>query len=478
MQILGRVVKFILKSALLLLLALVLVRGIDAWRGPPLQPWHTETPDDASAREIDAMDWKQWMAREDAVMQQVRREVVDQTPESERQPSNRYWTGAPMYAPNLPHDWNRSFTLQPAGPAKGVAVLLHGMTDSPYSLRHIGLLYQARGWEVIAIRLPGHGTVPAGLADAKAEDWEAATRLAMREAVRRAAGKPIHMVGYSNGAALAVIHALDATRDPRLGMPQRIVLISPMIGLTPFARFAGVAGWPAILPAMAKAAWLDIIPEYNPFKYNSFPVNGGVQGHRLTVHLNDRMAAAKSEGRIAKLPPILTFLSVVDSTVDAQAVTTNLYDLLPANGSELVLFDINRNAYVGPLIRARALTARDNFLPTGPRRYATAMVESAGAEGSQIRRWAAGSATPVTTPLAIPYPRNFYSLSHIALPFPPSDGLYGFDPDPADRQGVQLGAMALRGERGVLVLGMGVLDRASSNPLYEVVRAEIEGAIG
>ena len=56
MQILGRVVKFILKSALLLLLALVLVRGIDAWRGPPLQPWHTETPDDDSAREIDAMD--------------------------------------------------------------------------------------------------------------------------------------------------------------------------------------------------------------------------------------------------------------------------------------------------------------------------------------------------------------------------------------------------------------------------------------
>ena len=478
MQILGRAVKFILKSALFLLLALFLVRGIDAWRGPPLQPWHTETPDDANASEIDAMDWKQWMAREDAVMQQVRREVVDNTPESERQPSNRYWPGAPMYAPNLPHDWNRSFTLQPAGPSKGVAVLLHGMTDAPYSLRHIGLLYQASGWDVIAIRLPGHGTVPAGLADARAEDWEAATRLAMREAARRAAGKPIHMVGYSNGAALAVIHALDAAADPALGAPQRIILISPMIGLTPFARFAGVAGWPALLPAMAKAAWLDIIPEFNPFKYNSFPVNGGVQGHRLTVHLNERMQAARTSGRIAKLPPILTFLSVVDSTVDAPAVTTNLYDLLPANGSELVLFDINRNAYVGPLIRARALTARDTFLPSAPRRYATTIVESAGADASQTRHWAAGAAAPETAPLATPYPRNFYSLSHIALPFPPSDGLYGFDPDPADNQGVRLGALALRGERGVLSIGMGTLERASSNPFYDLVNRKIEEVIG
>jgi alpha-beta hydrolase superfamily lysophospholipase len=51
------------------------------------------------------------------------------------------------------------------------------------------------------------------------------------------------------------------------------VLISPMIGITVFARFVGFAALPAILPAFAKAAWLGIVPEFNPFKYNSFPVN-------------------------------------------------------------------------------------------------------------------------------------------------------------------------------------------------------------
>ncbi len=477
MQTIWRFFRFALKTAFFLLVAIFVVRGIESLRGPELQSWHTKAPNDATAAEIASMDWQQWLKREQAVMDEVRREIVDPLPAPQRIASNRYWVKAPMYPPSLAHNWNRSFTLAPVGPPAGVAVLLHGMTDSPYSLRHIGELYRANGYAVVAIRLPGHGTVPAGLARAKAEDWEAAARLAVREAMRLAPGRPLHLVGYSNGATLAVIHALDATKDPALGMPQKLVLVSPMIGLTPFARFAGVAGWPAFLPAMANAAWLDILPEYNPFKYNSFPVNGGVQGHRLTVHLDERMAKARVDRRVKKLPPVLTFLSVVDSTVSAPAVLRNLYDLLPANGSELVLFDINRRAYVGPLIQSRATNARQTFLPSGPRPFATTLIESDSDTASRIRHWAAGSASEEVSALAIPYPRNFYSLSHIALPFPPSDGLYGIDPDPADKQGVQLGAMALRGERGVLSVGMGTFERASSNPFYAYMHARIAEAI-
>ncbi|VTR42766.1 Uncharacterised protein [Serratia fonticola] len=99
----------------------------------------------------------------------------------------------------------------------------------------------------------------------------AATRLAIREAKRLAGDDvPLHIVGFSNGGALAMKYTLDALDDPRLTKPQRVVLISPMIGVTSFARFAGIAGWPAIFPAFAKAAWLGIVPEFNPFKYNSF----------------------------------------------------------------------------------------------------------------------------------------------------------------------------------------------------------------
>jgi alpha-beta hydrolase superfamily lysophospholipase len=174
--------------------------------------------------------------------------------------------------------------LEPDGGPVGAVVLLHGLTDSPYSARHIAQRYRAAGYVAVAIRLPAHGAVPGGLTDVEWEDWRAATRLAVREAKRRTGlSPPLHLVGYSNGGALALQYALDAIDDPQLARPQRVVLISPMIGITRFARFAGIAGWPAIFPAFAKAAWLSVLPEFNPFKYNSFPVNGARQTHRLTV---------------------------------------------------------------------------------------------------------------------------------------------------------------------------------------------------
>ncbi len=156
---------------------------------------------------------------------------------------------------------------------------------------------------MVAIRLPGHGTVPAGLTEVEWEDWLAATRLAVREAAARAPGKPLEIVGFSNGGALALKYALDALDDAKLARPSRLVLISPMIGITSFARFAGLAAMPAYLPAFAKAAWLGVIPEFNPFKYNSFPVNGAVQSHRLTRALQATIASHAAAGKLGDLPP-------------------------------------------------------------------------------------------------------------------------------------------------------------------------------
>jgi alpha-beta hydrolase superfamily lysophospholipase len=74
----------------------------------------------------------------------------------------------------------------------------------------------------------------------------AAARLAVREARRRVGrGKPLQIVGYSNVGALALKYALDALDDQRLERADRIVLISPMIGIIAFARFVGLAALPA-----------------------------------------------------------------------------------------------------------------------------------------------------------------------------------------------------------------------------------------
>ena len=94
-----------------------------------------------------------------------------------------------------------------------------------------------------------------------------------------------------------------------------------------------------------------MVPEFNPFKYNSFPVNAARQAHRLTVVLQEQMERLARERRLQELAPVLTFQSSVDFTVSARAVIASLYASLPANGSELVLFDLNRNTRFGPLLR-------------------------------------------------------------------------------------------------------------------------------
>ena len=162
--------------------------------------------------------------------------------------------------------------LEPEGAPVGAVVFLHGLTDSPYSLRHIARRYRDHGFVAVAIRLPGHGTVPAALTDVEWEDWAAATRLAVREARRRdrpgAAAAPRRLL--QRRRAGDEVRARRA-RGPRLARPDRLVLISPMIGITAFARFAGIAGLPALLPAFAKAAWLGIVPEFNPVQVQLVP---------------------------------------------------------------------------------------------------------------------------------------------------------------------------------------------------------------
>jgi alpha-beta hydrolase superfamily lysophospholipase len=454
-------------------IALIAIRTFDIQRGPPLSVWHSHVPHELDAGELATLDWKGYLAAEQTVFDEVRTEVVARIEPDERVSDNRYFEGSPLYPDRFATNWNRSFVMEPDGAAVGAVVLLHGLTDSPYSMRSVAQLYRDHGFVAIAIRLPGHGTVPAALTRVAWEDWTQATRLAVREARRRIGPSlPLHLVGYSNGGALATQYALDALADPQLSRPDRVVLISPMIGVTAFARFAGVFGWPAVFPAFAQAAWLSVVPEFNPFKYNSFPINGARQSSLLTRALQAGIADAMRDQRIVALPPILTFQSVVDFTVSTQAVVDALYANLPANGSELVLFVVNRHAGLSPLLRARSWAALERVLPAPPRNYRTTVIanaeDSAGAaSGEAVERIVeAGATTTFARPLALTYPPSLFSLSHIALPFAMNDPLYGIDagPDARAQFGINLGSLAGRGEVGALIVTVDTLVRASSNP--------------
>ena len=479
----AKVVKGIKWTSILVAVAAVVFFGIrmyDIQRGPPLARWHTYVPHELRAKELDAADWSRYLAEEARVFDSVRTEVTQKLDPEDRVPLNRYFDGSPIYPAHFSQDFNRSYVLEPARAPVGAVVLLHGLTDSPYSQRHIARAYRDHGFVAIVIRLPAHGSVPAALTDVEWEDWSAATRLAVREARWRSApSAPLHLVGFSNGGALALKYALDAIADPQLARPDRLVLISPMIGITRFARFAGLAGLPAILPAFAKAAWLGVVPEFNPFKYNSFPVNGARQSYRLTQVLQAQTARYGRTGQLAQLPPIITFQSVMDFTVSTSAIISALYAHLPSNGSELVLFDVNRTVKFGPLLRRSADTALARLLPAGARSYRTTIITNADDSNNEAVELTteADATTEHSRALGLTYPAGFYSLSHVALPFPLTDSLYGLTPDPSENFGINLGALAPRGERNVLIASLDALLRVSSNPFFPYMLGRIEEGI-
>ncbi len=472
----------LLIAVLLVGVGALAVRSHRAMQGPELQPWHTFVPDELRADELDAADWPRFLSQEQAVFDSVQANVTQRLGPEARVPYNRYFEGSPVYPPRFAQDWNRSYVIEPASEPVGAVVLLHGLTDSPYSLRHVAQRYAERGFLAIGIRMPGHGTVPAGLTDVRWEDWAAATRLALREARRRVpAPAPLHLVGFSNGGALAVQYSLDAIEDPQLPRVDRLVLLTPMIGITRFARFAGLAGLPALLPPFAKAAWLGNLPEFNPFKYNSFPVNGARQSYRLTDALQAQIQRLARDGQLQALPPVLTFQSVIDFTVSTPAILTALYAFLPDNGSEIVLFDVNRTVKFGPLLRPASYTALEQLTPTTPQAYRFTAVTNAGEDSYATveRTIAPGDLLATERPLDLPYPAGIFSLSHLAIPIPPDDPLYGTSPDPATGAefGLNLGTLDVRGERGALVVDQDFLTRLPSNPFFAYQMARIEEGI-
>ena len=170
---------------------------------------------------------------------------------------------------------------------------------------------------------------------------------------------------------------------------------------------------------------------------------------------------------------------MIDFTVSTRAIITALYVHLPRNGSELVLFDINQAAKFSPLLRSATETVLTRILPPAPRNYRTTIITNASPDSAEVvaRVTEAGQTSEQTTPLDLVYPPDVFSLSHVALPFPMSDPLYGMQPDNSEDFGIQLGAMASRGERGALILSLDSLLRVASNPFFPYVVERIEDGI-
>jgi pimeloyl-ACP methyl ester carboxylesterase len=432
---------------------------------PDLKIWHQADLDAEFTVDSPVHSFTEYLALEERLFAQLKERVYARIEAADKHDINRYSSGSLSDPDSWPTNWNHSFEMAAASPRAGV-LLLHGMSDSPYSLRSLGQHLQASGATVLGLRIPGHGTAPVGLTDVSWEDMAAAVELAMQHLHETLGDKPIYIVGYSNGSALAVHYALSVLDDPGLPPASGLVLFSPAIGVSPAAAFAVWQARLGHLLGLQKLEWNSLLPEYDPFKYGSFAVNASDLVYRLTAEIQSHFDTL-DKADLNRFPRVLAFQSVVDGTVSVNDLVKGLFKRLPDNGHELVLFDINRISDLQYILAKDPGPQLDALLHDVDLSFAVSVVTNRDETSRDIviRHKEAGDAEVTSTATEFSWPENLFSLSHLALPMPEQDPLYG-GPDAGRSPGVHLGNLALRGERGVLRVSATDMLRIRWNPFY------------
>jgi alpha-beta hydrolase superfamily lysophospholipase len=447
---------------------------------PPLQFWHRNVLGDDFGRENDGDSLAEYLSREAALFGELEGLVRGGGSVDPALVLDRYDPSSPSNPANHPRNWNRTYELLPDEP-RGGALLIHGLSDSPYSTRAVGGVLRDRGYYVLGLRVPGHGTLPGALTVTTWRDWSEAVRVAARHVHDRVGpDEPFVILGYSNGAALAVDYTLGAIQRRGDPPPTRLVFLSPALSVAPLARLARFQRRLALLPGLEQLAWQSNRPEFDPFKYSSFPVRAGEEIYELTSRLAARLERLADDGTLDAFPPVLVFQSVADATIPPSGVVDRLLSRLPPGDSELVLFDVNRSAPKG-LFRD---SGHDAFLHsltenTGLPFGLTVVTNAAPDSTAVIANWRRAGRTDWTrTALDLEWPPMVYSLSHVAIPFPPDDPVYGTGETDGAPAVLNIGGVAARGERGMLALPMDLLMRLRYNPFFPYLEQRLVQVLG
>ncbi|MFK7857547.1 MAG: alpha/beta hydrolase [Granulosicoccus sp.] len=444
---------------------------------PQLGPWHSVSLESefTANREQDFQSLDDYLRLEDELFEELASKVNGKVDTGGEFGMSRFSDGSMSDPLSRQPNWNRTFEFEPES-VRGGVLMLHGLTDSPYSFRSLAQSLVSNGYHVIGLRLPGHGTAPSGLNTFHWQDAAAAARLALRHLKNTVGEKPIHLFGYSFGAPLAVNAALDAMEHDDLPVPASIVLLSPAIGVTGAARFAGVVDTVLSFPGLRSRRWNRVIPEFDPYKYNSFTFNAGSQVHKLTRRLARRIEKRRKLNPDNVLPPTLVFSSTVDATVSTQSLIDRLLSMLSAGENsvgkhEFVLFDINRVAATSELLVSNPGPFTAQTMARADLPFTLSLVTNTTPESVdvEVRRKSPNTASVGDiTPLNLAWPDGVFSLSHVALPIATDDPLYG-QTKPANSTDLFLGTSDFVGETGMLVFPASWLMRLRYNPFYSYI---------
>lgn len=111
-----------------------------------LEPWHRLVSRlEPRAGELDTFSLDDYLRREDEVfLEAADRDAVVSAGADATVP-NRYVVASRSHPSRLTTNWNRTQTLRPPQ-IRGGALLIHGLTDGPYSMRALAAQLEASGY--------------------------------------------------------------------------------------------------------------------------------------------------------------------------------------------------------------------------------------------------------------------------------------------------------------------------------------------
>lgn len=324
----------VLFALLAILLFLLFIRGlIHSYRTPELKYWHKSNTFKEKFNFSSYKNINEYLEDEKSLFDEIYKNlegVIDPDP---------------RYNKSNIKNFNRSSEHYPLnGSFKGVALVVHGLSDSPYHMRHIVKVLLEENYYVLNLRLPGHGTAPGALTDVTWQDWMDAVNFgveAVTSKLNESTEKKLTFVGFSTGGALLLRYTMNEVIKGGGRIPDKLLLFSPAVSITKQAYFADFHQYVSWFPGLERFRWMDVLQENDPFKYQSFPKNAAYQIYKL-AESNKKLTKKISKDNIfkEKFPGIIAFQSPYDATVEYKGLV-HLFNNLNSDKNKLVLFKEN-----------------------------------------------------------------------------------------------------------------------------------------
>ena len=167
---------------------------------------------------------------------------------------------------------------------------------------------------------------------------------------------------------------------------------------------------------------------------------------------------------------------MVDATVPPSTLINILFERLGDQGHQLVLFDVDRRAETRSLLAHDPQQRLEDLVGETNKTYDLTLVTNKYSNANFVEALyrKAGDSEIAHDPLPLEWPVGVFSLSHVALPFPPDDPVYG-GPVTAgeDYPWITLGNISIRGERNLLLFPDSYFLRLRYNPFHDYLTGRV-----